>query len=151
MSWAWCFYKRFGKILWVWYSWVLKVYFLWVLGNIMHDVLNGILDILFMKLLKVIFLWGIENIFWVLTYLSILSMNIWILGISIYIWLCVRYLGCWDEIVESGEYRMSVWCAVSTTLCTSPDVELGYGDLRYLELSEPGASLTGCCCRPLIG
>ncbi|BBH01211.1 Malectin/receptor-like protein kinase family protein [Prunus dulcis] len=46
---------------------------------------------------------------------------------------------------------MHVWSAISTTLCTSLDLELGYGDLRYLELSEPEASLTGCCCRPLIG
>ena len=142
---------EFDVCIALWRSWILKVYFIRILGNFMHDVLNGILDILFIQLLKVIFLWGFRNIFWVLTYLSILSMYIWILRIYIYVWLCVGYLGCWDEILESDEHRMSVWSAISTTLCTSPDLELGYGYLRYLEESEPGASLTGCCCRPLIG
>ena len=47
---------EFDVCIALWHSWVLKVYFIWILGNIMHDVLNGILDILFMKLLKVIFL-----------------------------------------------------------------------------------------------
>ena len=39
---------------------------------------------------------------------------------------------------------MSVWSALSATLCTSPDLELGYGNLRYLELLRLGATLTGC-------
>ena len=46
--------------------------------------------------------------------------------------------------MERFEYRMSVWSALSATLCTSPDLELGYGNLRYLELLRLGATLTGC-------
>ena len=47
---------EFDVCIALWHSWILKVYFIRILGNFMHDVLNGILDILFIQLLKVIFL-----------------------------------------------------------------------------------------------